>query len=132
MKNSTKDLEERKNQLKKELGEMEALLRFENPRKSWGAITGGVSEQYLGKILDTNLGSNILTMVGDLLKNSVKLGSVNMLGRLTKKKITPLGVGKGLLVAGLVVATPIIARTIKKKLEHYRKRETAKSIGKLI
>lgn len=132
MKNSIDELKERKEKLKKEIGEMESLLSFENPRKSLGLITGGASEKFLGKSMASSLGQSLLPIAGDLLKSSLKVGSINVLRKLTPKKISAVGVGKGLLVAGLLVAAPIIARQVKKRVEHYRKRETAKSLGKLI
>lgn len=132
MKNSIDELKERKEKLKKEIGEMESLLSFENPRKSLGVITSGVSEKFLGKSMASSLGQSLLPIAGDLLKSSLKVGSINALRKLTPKKISAAGVGKGLLVAGLLVAAPIIARQVKKRVEHYRKRETAKSLSKLI
>lgn len=132
MKNSIDELKERKEKLKKEIGEMESLLSFENPRKSLGVITSGASEKFLGKSMASSLGQSLLPIAGDLLKSSLKVGSINALRKLTPKKISIAGVGKGLLVAGLLVAAPIIARQVKKRVEHYRKRETAKSLSKLI
>lgn len=132
MKNSIDELKERKEKLKKEIGEMESLLSFENPRKSLGVMTKGASEKFLGKSMASSLGQSLLPIAGDLLKSSLKVGFINALRKLTPKKISAAGVGKGLLVAGLLVAAPIIARQVKKRVEHYRKRETAKSLSKLI
>ena len=53
------ELKSKKEQLKAEISEIESVLSFENPRKSFGVITDGISEKYLGSFLDSNLANKI-------------------------------------------------------------------------
>ena len=51
------DLKNQKEELKTEIKEIESVLSFENPRKTLGVITNGVTEKYLGGIMDSGLSS---------------------------------------------------------------------------
>ena len=48
------DLKNQKEELKTEIKEIESVLSFENPRKSLEVITNGVTEKYLGGMMDSS------------------------------------------------------------------------------
>ena len=69
------ELKSKKEQLKAEISEIESVLSFENPRKTFGVITDGISEKYLGSFLDSNLANKILPLAGSLLGTFLKMWS---------------------------------------------------------
>ena len=123
------ELKSKKEQLKAEISEIESVLSFENPRKTFGVITDGISEKYLGSFLDSNLVNKILPLAGSLLGTSVKFGTQKFFENVVKKKSV---VSKGAIGLGLLVATPFLLRKLKKELDDYQRKETAKSLSKLI
>lgn len=127
-----KDLREKKNQLKADIAEIESILKFDNPRKSLEMMTDGVTEKYLGGILNSKIGYKFLPIVGDFMKSSLKLGSAKLLNNMIKKRVTPSVVGKGIIGLGILIATPIILKKAKRAIGNYRRRETTKSLSKLI
>lgn len=126
------DLEAKKAQLKTEISEMESIMSFENPRKTFGVITEGVSEKYLGSFLDSKLADNALPLVGKLLGSSLKIGSAKLLNDVVRKNINKSVMLKGLVGLGILAISPFVLRKIKKEVDNYQKNEAAKSLSKLI
>lgn len=126
------ELKSKKEQLKAEISEIESILSFENPRKTFGVITDGISEKYLGGFLDSNLANKILPLAGGLLGTSVKFGTQKFFENVVRKNLTKSVVSKGAIGLGILVATPFILRKLKKELDDYQRKETAKSLSKLI
>ena len=126
------ELKSKKEQLKAEISEIESVLSFENPRKTFGVITDGISEKYLGSFLDSNLANKILPLAGSLLGTSVKFGTQKFFENMVKKNLTRSVVSKGAIGLGLLVATPFLLRKLKKELDDYQRKETTKSLSKLI
>ncbi|MDO4763254.1 MAG: hypothetical protein Q4A00_02605 [Flavobacteriaceae bacterium] len=127
-----KDFEKRKSQLKAEISEIESVLTFQNPRKTFGVMTNGLTEKYLGGVLNNKATQNVLPLAGRFLENSLKLGTANVLKNIVKRRLTRTVVAKGLLGVGAVVATYLLVKKGKKALDEYQQRETTKSLSQLI
>ena len=130
--NNIKDLKSKKGELKAEIEEMESILSFENPRKTFGVMTEGVSEKYLGNILNSNLTEKVLPVAGALLGGSLKLGSAKLINNVVKKHLTKTLLTKGAIGLGVLIVAPFLIKKIKNKVNDYQKKETAKSLSKLI
>lgn len=126
------DLQDKKKQLKSEISEIESILKFKNPRKSFGAMTDGISEKYFGSILNSKLIENFLPVAGNLLGNSVKLGSLKILSSIAKKTVKSSFIKKGLIGIGTIAIASILLKRAKRKVDQYQQRETIKSINNLI
>lgn len=127
-----KELENKKAQLKSEIQEMESVFKFENPQKTFGVITNGLTDQYLGKAIESKAGEKILPVAGKILKASLKVGSAKIFNDVVKKKITKTFVKKGAMVVGGVVVVSVLVKKAKQKLDEYQREQTAKSLSKLI
>lgn len=125
------DLKNQKEELRAEIKEIESVLSFENPRKSFGVITNGVTEKYLGGMMDSSLAQNAFFLADKFLFPSLKIGSAKLLSNALLKKVRP-SMKKTLIGLGVAVLTPIVIMQIKKRLDHFQQRETAKSLSKLI
>ena len=73
-----------------------------------------------------------MPLAGSLLGTSVKLGTQKFFENMVKKNLTKSVVSKGAIGLGLLVATPFLLRKLKKELDDYQRKETAKSLSKLI
>jgi hypothetical protein len=125
------DLKNQKEELKAEIKEIESVLSFENPRKSFGVITNGVTEKYLGGMMDSSLAQNAFFLADKFLFPSLKIGSAKLLSNALLKRVRP-SMKKTLIGLGVAVLTPIVIMQIKKRLDDFQQRETAKSLSKLI
>lgn len=125
------DLKNQKEELRAEIKEIESVLSFENPRKSFGVITNGVTEKYLGGMMDSSLAQNAFFLADKFLFPSLKIGSAKLLSNALLKKVRP-SMKKTLIGLGVAVLTPIVIMQIKKRLDDFQQRETAKSLSKLI
>ena len=125
------DLKNQKEELKAEIKEIESVLSFENPRKSFGVITNGVTEKYLGGMMDSSLAQNAFFLAEKFLFPSLKVGSAKLLSNALLKRVRP-SMKKTLIGLGVAVLTPIVIMQIKKRLDDFQQRETAKSLSKLI
>ena len=125
------DLKNQKEELRAEIKEIESVLSFENPRKSFGVITNGVTEKYLGGMMDSSLAQNAFFLADKFLFPSFKLGSAKLLSNALLKRVRP-SMKKTLIGLGVAVLTPIVIMQIKKRLDDFQQRETAKSLSKLI
>lgn len=130
--NNIKELQDKKAQLKSEIAEMESVIKFENPRKSFGVISNGLTDQYLGKAVESNVGEKVLPLVGKILKSSLKVGGAKLFNDVVKKKMTKAVLKKGAMVVGGAVVATILAKKAKQKLDEYQREQTAKSLEKLI
>lgn len=130
--NNIKELQDKKAQLKSEIEEMESVIKFENPRKSFGVITNGLTDQYLGKALESNVGEKVLPLAGKILKTSLKVGGAKLFNDVVKKHLNKAVLGKGALVVGGAVVVSMLAKRAKQKLDEYQREQTAKSLEKLI
>ena len=128
---SFEDLKERKMQLQQEIREIESIISFENPRKTLGVMTEGFTEKYLGGVMDSDMGKNAFFLAEKYLLPTLELGSAKLIGNIITKKMKP-NLGKTLLGIGAAVLLPIIFRKVKKEIDIYQQRETAKSMTKLI
>lgn len=125
------DLKNQKEELRAEIKEIESVLSFENPRKSFGVITNGVTEKYLGGMMDSSLVQNAFFLADKFLFPSLKIGSAKLLSNALLKRVRP-SMKKTLIGLGVAVLTPIVIMQIKKRLDDFQQRETAKSLSKLI
>ena len=125
------DLKNQKEELKAEIKEIESVLSFENPRKSFGVITNGITEKYLGGMMDSSLAQNAFFLADKFLFPSLKIGSAKLLSNALLKRVRP-SMKKTLIGLGVAVLTPIVIMQIKKRLDDFQQRETAKSLSKLI
>ena len=125
------DLKNQKEELKAEIKEIESVLSFENPRKSFGVITNGVTEKYLGGMMDSSFAQNAFFLADKFLFPSLKIGSAKLLSNALLKRVRP-SMKKTLIGLGVAVLTPIVIMQIKKRLDDFQQRETAKSLSKLI
>jgi hypothetical protein len=125
------DLKNQKEELRAEIKEIESVLSFENPRKSFGVITNGVTEKYLGGMMDSSLAQNAFFLAEKFLFPSLKVGSAKLLSNALLKRVRP-SMKKTLIGLGVAVLTPIVIMQIKKRLDDFQQRETAKSLSKLI
>ena len=125
------DLKNQKEELRAEIKEIESVLSFENPRKSFGVITNGVTEKYLGGMMDSSLAQNAFFLADKFLFPSLKIGSAKLLSNALLKRVRP-SMKKTLIGLGVAVLTPIVIMQIKKRLDDFQQRETAKSLSKLI
>ena len=125
------DLKNQKEELKAEIKEIESVLSFENPRKSFGVITNGVTEKYLGGMMDSSLAQNAFFLAEKFLFPSLKVGSAKLLSNVLLKRTKP-SMKKTLIGLGVVVLAPVVIMRIKKILDNFQQRETAKSLSKLI
>ena len=125
------DLKNQKEELRAEIKEIESVLSFENPRKSFGVITNGVTEKYLGGMMDSSLAQNAFFLADKFLFPSLKIGSAKLLSNALLKRARP-SMKKTLIGLGVAVLTPIVIMQIKKRLDDFQQRETAKSLSKLI
>ena len=125
------DLKNQKEELRAEIKEIESVLSFENPRKSFGVITNGVTEKYLGGMMDSSLVQNAFFLADKFLFPSLKIGSAKLLSNALLKRVRP-SMKKTLIGLGVAVLTPIVIMQIKKRLNDFQQRETAKSLSKLI
>ena len=125
------DLKNQKEELKTEIKEIESVLSFENPRKSFGVITNGVTEKYLGGMMDSSLAQNAFFLAEKFLFPSLKVGSAKLLSNVLLKRTKP-SMKKTLIGLGVVVLAPVVIMRIKKILDNFQQRETAKSLSKLI
>ena len=125
------DLKNQKEELKTEIKEIESVLSFENPRKTLGVITNGVTEKYLGGIMDSGLAQNAYSLADKFLLPSLEAGSAKLFSNALLKRVKP-SMKKTLIGLGVAVLTPIIIMQIKKRLDNFQQRETAKSLSKLI
>ena len=125
------DLKNQKEELKTEIKEIESVLSFENPRKTLGVLTNGVTEKYLGGIMDSGLAQNAYSLADKFLLPSLEAGSAKLFSNALLKRVKP-SMKKTLIGLGVAVLTPIIIMQIKKRLDNFQQRETAKSLSKLI
>ena len=125
------DLKNQKEELRAVIKEIESVLSFENPRKSFGVITNGVTEKYLGGMMDSSLAQNAFFLADKFLFPSLKIGSAKLLSNALLKRVRP-SMKKTLIGLGVAVLTPIVIMQIKKRLDDFQQRETAKSLSKLI
>ena len=125
------DLKNQKEELRAEIKEIESVLSFENPRKSFGVITNGITEKYLGGMMDSSLAQNAFFLADKFLFPSLKIGSAKLLSNALLKRVRP-SMKKTLIGLGVAVLTPIVIMQIKKRLDDFQQRETAKSLSKLI
>jgi hypothetical protein len=125
------DLKNQKEELRAEIKEIESVLSFENPRKSFGVITNGVTEKYLGGMMDSSLAQNAFFLADKFLFPSLKVGSAKLLSNVLLKRTKP-SMKKTLIGLGVVVLAPVVIMRIKKRLDDFQQRETAKSLSKLI
>ena len=125
------DLKNQKEEVRAEIKAIESVLSFENPRKSFGVITNGVTEKYLGGMMDSSLAQNAFFLADKFLFPSLKIGSAKLLSNALLKRVRP-SMKKTLIGLGVAVLTPIVIMQIKKRLDDFQQRETAKSLSKLI
>jgi len=81
------DLKNQKEELKTEIKEIESVLSFENPRKTLGVITNGVTEKYLGGMMDSGLVQNAYFLANKFLLPSLEAGSAKLLTNALLKRV---------------------------------------------
>lgn len=126
------ELKKRKAELKEELSEIESVLSFKDPRRSIDAMSEGATEKYLGRILDSKLVNKTLPLATKLLGASLKVGTAKFLTNVVKKKMTSSVIKKGIIGLGTIAIASFLAKKAKNRIDNYQRKQTAKSINKLI
>ena len=81
--------------------------------------------------MDSSLAQNAFFLADKFLFPSLKIGSAKLLSNALLKRVRP-SMKKTLIGLGVAVLTPIVIMQIKKRLDDFQQRETAKSLSKLI
>ena len=81
--------------------------------------------------MDSGLVQNASFLANKFLLPSLEAGSAKLLTNALLKRVRP-SMKKTLIGLGVAVLTPIIIMQIKKRLDNFQQRETAKSLSKLI
>ncbi len=155
------ELKRKKALLKQEVGELEALITFENPRASLSKITDGASDSYftektdesgekklalrtghiarqVGNFLTLRSQSNSLIafdnkgLDSSILETTLKLGSVAFVGNLARKGLASKSWKGKLLGLALVYLLPFALRFVRNKVEEFQKKQSISSMEKLI
>lgn len=159
---SLEELKRKKNLLKGEIKDLEALLTFKNTKESLSAFTNGLTDQYLQEKIDEDgeektvirkdvIAKQITSEVKDILisKNStvglaasalkgnaldgvIKLAVTAMVANYAKKNMRSSSWKKKLLGAALIYLAPVALKFIRKKLENYQKTKSLSSMEQLI
>ena len=82
-------------------------------------------------MMDSGLVQNASFLANKFLLPSLEVGSAKLLTNALLKRVRP-SMKKTLIGLGVAVLTPIIIMQIKKRLDNFQQRETAKSLSKLI
>ena len=81
--------------------------------------------------MDSSLAQNAFFLADKFLFPSLEVGSAKLLSNALLKRVRP-SMKKTLIGLGVAVLTPIVIMQIKKRLDDFQQRETAKSLSKLI
>ena len=81
--------------------------------------------------MDSSLAQNAFFLADKFLFPSLEIGSAKLLSNALLKRVRP-SMKKTLIGLGVAVLTPIVIMQIKKRLDDFQQRETAKSLSKLI
>lgn len=159
--NNLEELRRKKELLKKEVSEMEHLLKFENKKESLSAITHGFTDRFLEEKVDTDGEKKLSIKTGEIVKevgqkltaktennsviqfnndglkenaveNVLRLGSVALAGGIAKKKLSKPGWKNKLIGLAMVYLLPVALKFISRKLEEYQKQKSVSSMEKLI
>lgn len=125
------DLKNQKEELLAELEEIESVLSFQNPRKSLGVVTSGVTEKYFGRMMNSSLAQNAFFLAEKFLFPSLKVGSAKMFSNILLKRVKP-SMKKTLIGLGVIILAPIAIMRIKKIFDNFQQKKTTKSLSKLI
>lgn len=132
MKNSTREnIGDLKSKLKAEIKDMESILTFDNPAQSIGAFARDVTENFSGTKKNQEIIDIGISLAQEYLLPSVKVAAATALTNLFTKKVKP-NMGKTLLGVGAAILLPIITKKIIRGIDGYQRKQTAKSLEKLI
>lgn len=158
---SLEELKRKKNLLKGEIKDLEALLTFKNTKESLSAFTNGLTDPYLQEKIDEDgeektvirkdvIAKQITSEVKDILISKspvglaasafksnamdgvVKLAVTAMVANYAKKNMRSSNWKKKLLGAALIYLAPVALKFVRKKLEHYQKTKSLSSMEQLI
>lgn len=159
--NSLEELRRKKELLKKEVSEMEGLLKFENKKESFSAFTNGFTDRFLeeqptsegntklaiktgaiakeigNSLTQKSAKNSIVNFNNDglkesLLEHTIKLGSVAFIGNLAKKNLKKPNWKNKIIGLAIVYLLPFALKFIRTKLENYQKNKSVSSLEKLI
>ncbi len=160
--NSLEELRKKKELLKKEISDKEALLTFENTKETLSAVSNGFTDKYLKNEVDENgdtttaikkeaivkeisssvrekilsknavMGFADTAMKGGALDDVVRLGAVALVGNFAKKNMRSASWKNKLIGLALIYLAPFLLRIIRKKLEDYQKNRSVSSMEQLI
>ncbi len=156
------ELRRRKEQLKKEVSELEDILTFENTKDSLSAFTNGFTDKYLQEetqpdgekklaLKTTEIVKSVSDSVKDsvlsksafsslaksdagtnVVENALKIGAVTFLGNFAKNNLKKRGWKNKAIGFAVIYLAPIALRLIREKLEAYQRNKTTSSLEKLI
>lgn len=159
---SLEELKRKKNLLKSEIHDLEALLTFKNTKESLSAFTNGLTDQYLQEKIDedgeektvirkdviakqltsevkdillsknTAMGLASSAFNGGAMDNVMKLALTAFVANYAKKNMTSSNWKKKALGAALIYIAPVILKMARKKLEKYQKSKSLSSMEQLI
>lgn len=165
MSNKYKNLNElqlRKQELLKEMEEMEEILKFKNKTKSLSVLTNGLSDKYITekanedgtystvikkdaviKTLSSNVRNKVAnrnSMVGianqamkaGVMDDIFQLGTSTILASIAKKQLKSKSFFKKILGYSLIYLAPYAIKMITKKLSNYQRERSVSSMEKLI
>lgn len=160
--NNIEELRRKKDLIKKEVSDLEALLTFKDKKESLSALTNGFTDQFLEKKFtpegDTKLtvkSKNLLNEVskgvtnklshgtssiafnnqglgGSVAENAIKLGTVALVGNYAKKNLKSSNWKNKIVGLALIYLAPLAIRFVREKLEEYQKQRSVSSMEKLI
>ena len=159
--NSLEELRRKKELLKKDVSELESLIKFDNAKESLSAFTNGFTDNFLTEkvneegdkklalktgnivkelgqtLVAKNKKSSIIAfdnsgLQNSLLESTLKLGSVAFVGNMARKKLKSGNWKNKLVGLALVYLLPFALKFLRTKLEDFQKKQSLSSMEKLI
>ncbi|MDO4225192.1 MAG: phosphoribosyl-ATP pyrophosphatase [Bergeyella zoohelcum] len=158
---SLEELRRQKEALKKEVSDLESLMKFEDKRASLSAITNGFTDNFLTEKINDN-GEKVLSLKtgnvvkevsnfvsnknkknsvvafdntnlqSNLIQGLIRVGGVAFIGSLAKKKLMGKGWKSKVLGFAIAYLLPIASKFIQRKVDDYQRKKSISSMQKLI
>ena len=159
--NNLEKLRQKKEALKKEVSEIESIIKFEDKKKSLSYFTNGFTDRFLEQETTStgesqlsiktaevakSIGQSVIHqaenksiinfnnngLTENLLENALKIGGIALAGNLAKNQLQKRGWKGKILGTAMVYLLPIATKFISEKIENYQKKKSISSLEKLI
>lgn len=159
--NNLEKLRQKKEKLKKEISDIESLMKFEDKKKSLSYLTNGFTDRFLEQSTSStgepqlsiktaevakSIGQSVIHqaenksiinfnnsgLTENLLENALKIGGIALAGNIAKNQLQKRGWKGKLLGTAMVYLLPVAAKFISEKVENYQKKKSISSLEKLI